>query len=146
MPLVLCNRATFLVTFALLFLTTSLVRAQRGYPEGKSWLKWGNKHREAYVVAFVEGYYDGYANGCSEGTRSASIGSTQSGQQLPYQACIDRKRDLTRGIGLARIVTQFYRQYPENRNLFIREVLDEIGKGKSLSEIHSSPPYPPLNR
>jgi hypothetical protein len=94
-------------------------------------------------MAYVEAYYDGYANGCQEGTRLVP-GTAQPYDESPFNKCIDRKLDLTKGTDLVKDVTEFYREYPENRNLFVREILQEIGKGRSLWDIHNRPPYPPV--
>jgi hypothetical protein len=48
---------------------------------------------------------------------------------FPINKCLDRKWNFAKGIDLSRDVTAFYKRYPENRNLLIKEVLEELGKG-----------------
>jgi len=116
--------------------------AQRDASEAKSWLTWNSSQREAYVGAFIQGYYRGYAGGCQEGVRNSPPPIQPGVENFPINKCLDRKLNFTRGIGLAKNVTTFYERYPGNRNLYIVEILGEIGKGKSLAEIHDNPPFP----
>jgi hypothetical protein len=115
--------------------------AQRYCCEGESWLKWSQGRREAYVSAYIDGYYDGYIGGCQEGTKH--LEPTAPGlEEFPVNKCLNRKSDFTKGIDLSRDVTAFYRRYPENRNLLIKEILEELGKGRSIADIHEHPPFP----
>lgn len=115
---------------------------QRDCCEGESWLKWTQEHRDAYVAGYVEGYYGGYLHGCQEGTRHASAPIQAGLDNFPLNKCLDRKWDFSKGIDLSRAVTAFYKRYPENRNLLIKEVLEELGKGRSIEDIHQHPPFP----
>jgi hypothetical protein len=129
------------IVFVILSFITPLTHAQRDSSEAKSWLRWSQKRREAYVVGYVEGYYRGYSLGCQEGTRDWP-GPLQPGfDNFPVNKCLDQKLDLTKGIDLTKDVTTFYRRYPENRDLLIKEILEELGKGRSLEEIHNHPPF-----
>jgi len=122
-------------------LAPSLTWAQRECCEGDSWLKWSHERRDAYIVGYIQGYYGGYTHGCEEGTKH--VPAEQSGvDNFPVNQCIDQKFDYTKGIDLSKDITTFYQRYPENRNLLIEELLEEIGKGKSLEDIHSNPPFP----
>jgi hypothetical protein len=140
----ICRKINAWIAFGFLICFALLARAERDRLEGALWLKWSIEHRDAFVMAYVEGYYDGYSHGCQEGTKPTSV-TVQSESVPPYQECINRKLDLAKGTDLAEEVTKFYQQYPENRNLFVREILLEIGKGKSLLDIHNHPPYPPVS-
>ena len=59
--------------------------------------------------------------------------------------CLDGRLDFTKGIDLSNDVTSFYRLYPENRNLLINEIFEELGKGKSIQDIHDHPTFPALS-
>jgi len=130
------------ILFMLLCFIAQLARAQRDNSEGESWLRWSSEHRNAYVSGYIEGYYGGYAHGCQEGARNLSEPTQPGFDNFPVNKCLDRKLDFTKGIDLTKDVTTFYRRYPVNRNLFIKEILEELGKGKSLEDIHAHPPFP----
>jgi hypothetical protein len=125
----------------LLSLASSLTWAQRECCEGDSWLKWSPERRDAYVVGYILGYYGGYTHGCEEGTKHAT--ASQPGvENFPVNQCIDQRFDYTKGIDLSKDITKFYQRYPENRNLLIKEILEELGKGKSIEDIHGNPQFP----
>ena len=123
-------------------LIPGLLWAQRLCCEGDSWLKWTPEHRNTYVSAFVQGYYIGHIHACGEGPKHW-FGPTQPGlDNSPVNKCLDRKWDFTKGVDLSRDVTAFYKRYPENRILLIKEVLIELGKGRRIEDIHDDPPFP----
>ena len=132
------------MTFVILSSSTPLIHAQRDSSEAESWLRWSVEHRDAYVGGYVEGYYGGYLHGCQEGSKYLSKPVSTDFDNFPVNKCLDRKWDFTKGIDLAKDVTTFYKRYPGNRNLLIKEILDELGKGKRLEEIHSHPPFPAM--
>ena len=117
---------------------------QRDASEAKSWLAWNSSHREAYVGAYIQGYYRGYAGGCHEGLKNSPPPVQPGVENFHINKCLDRKLDFTRGISLAKDITTFYERYPGNRNLYVAEILDEIGKGRSIAEIHENPPFRPM--
>jgi hypothetical protein len=124
----------------------SEARPQRECCEGDSWLSWSQDHREAYVRGYTEGYYTGYNHGCQEGTKYASKSITPGLENFPINKCLDQELDLTRGTDLSKEITTFYQQYPENRVVLIKEVLQELGKGRSIQEIHNHLPFPSASR
>jgi hypothetical protein len=51
--------------------------------------------------------------------------------------------DFSRGSEyFAQQVTDFYTKYPENRILLMTEVLEALGDGKSIEDLHQHPPLP----
>lgn len=131
--------------FAVVFLSliAPLARAQRNCCEGESWLKWSTEHRNDYVRGYIRGYYGGYFQGCQEGTKYSS--ATGQSEKSPVDNCLDRKLDFTKGIELSNEITRFYIRYPENRILLINEILEELGKGRLIEDIHNHPPFPAHN-
>jgi hypothetical protein len=99
------------------------------------------ERREAYVRGYIEGYYGGYLNGCQEGTKHSEPVAT-SVDNLPVNKCLDQKRNFSKGTDLSKEITAFYKRYTQNRNLLAMEILEEIGKGRSIEEIHDHPPFP----
>jgi hypothetical protein len=93
----------------------------------------------------VEGYYGGYLHGCQEGTKHSAAPVQAGIDNFPINRCLDRKWNFAKGIDLSRDVTAFYERYPENRNLLINEVLEELGKGRLIEDIHQHPPFPAHN-
>ena len=127
----------------LLAINPSVTWAHRDCCEGSSWLKWPQDQRQAYVRGFLEGYFGGYFYGCQVATAESK--PTEPGfENFPFNKCMDKKWGYAQGtVVLEGEVTRFYKRYPENRNLLIHEVLKEIGKGRSLEDIHRNPPFPP---
>lgn len=140
-------RSRQILSVALILLSTSpfLARAERYCCEGDSWLRWDSERRETYVRGYVDGYYGGYVHGCQEGTKHPAGGVEPGFENFPINKCLDQKWDYTKGIDLARDVTAFYRRHPENRNLLIKEILEALGKGRSIEDIHHNPPFPEHN-
>jgi hypothetical protein len=60
--------------------------------------------------------------------------------------CLDQRLNFSKNPNLSQDVTTFYKRYPENRIVFIQEILELIGKGWSLEEIHENPPFRPIAR
>jgi hypothetical protein len=97
------------------------------------------------VRGYIRGYYGGYFHGCQEGTKYSSGSAESRPGKSPVDECLDRKLDFTKGIELSNEITRFYLHYPENRILLINEVLEELGKGRSIEDIHNHPPFPTHN-
>jgi len=116
--------------------------AQRTCCEGDTWLKWSQNRREAYVRGFIIGYTDGFLHACEEAASFAPRPTEPGFENFPLNKCLDRKWNFSKGIDLSKDVTAFYKRYPENRNLYFEEILEELGQGKSLEEIHRAPPFP----
>lgn len=133
------------VVLAILIFSPPSMVAQRYCCEGESWLKWSPEHPNDYVRGYIRGYYGGYFDGCQEGTKHLSSPAEPGPEKSPMDECLDRKLDFTKGIDLSIEITRFYRRYPENRILLINEVLEELGKGRSIEDIHNRPPFPARN-
>ena len=132
------------VVVLVLSFIASLTWAQRECCEGESWLRWSPERCDAYVSGYIQGYYGGFIDGCEQGTKHVSGPAEPGVENFPVNKCIDQKWDFTKGIDLSRDITTFYKRYPENRNLLIKEILEELGKGRSLEDIHNHPPFPRL--
>jgi hypothetical protein len=118
-------------------------RAQRYCCEGDDWLRWNQPRRDAYVSGYILGYYRGYELGCEHGLENGARSATPSSENSPGGICSDKGFDFSKGSDyFSKEVTAFYRQYPENRDLLIDELLDQLGKGDSTKAIHDHPPFP----
>jgi hypothetical protein len=91
----------------------------------------------------MEGYESGFSRGCEALADQLPQRSYTDLKDFPVNKCMAKNLDF-KGIDMAKDVTAFYRRYPENRDLFIQEILEELAKGRSIEEIHNHPPYPPL--
>jgi hypothetical protein len=121
--------------------------AERNCCEGDMWLKWSQQTRDAFIRGFLFGYTGGYLSGCENGTSQAPTRPQEPGfESFPINKCLEERLDFSKNQNLSQDVTKFYKSYPENRILFIQEVLELIGKGWSLEEIHRNPPFRPIAR
>ena len=110
--------------------------------EGNDWLKWSQERRETYVRGFMEGYDAGHKQGCEEGTKGWRGPRPSVWEDWPVNKCLDRRLQFEGGIDISRKVTEFYRRYPGDRILLIKEVLEELARGRSMEDIHKDPPFP----
>jgi hypothetical protein len=118
------KRAIFVcsVVLAVWMLAASPLSAQRVCCQGDLWLKWNHSVRESYVWGYTEGYTKGNMDGCKQGQ------------------CSQQQVDFSKGSDyLVRSITDFYTRYPKDRDIYIDEILDLLGKGLTLEEIHHHP-------
>jgi hypothetical protein len=103
--------------------------------EGEEWLKMSPEARQIYSSAYIMGFVGGYARGCIEGTKD--IKSHWSGPENdPLHKCIERSPELTDSKKIGETVTAFYTRYLSDRYLYIKDVIDALGRGMSVEEIH----------
>jgi hypothetical protein len=113
------NRAVVACSVGLIMLTAlafteSPLSGQRGWHQGNTWLKWSQEAREIYVFAYLEGYAAG-AGGCCGEKAKAWADSDQ----------------------VVKSITDFYSRYPGDREIYIHEVMEQLGKGLTLEQIHN---------
>jgi len=107
------------VVIAASVLSADPVLAQRAWHQGDMWLKWSRDARESYVLGYLEG--------------SASV-RTQSREESssPPLLGVDTSQ-------MVKSITDFYTRYPEDRDIYIREVIEQLQKGLTLEQIHNYP-------
>jgi hypothetical protein len=142
-PCKIILRAVALI--GLLGLVPTAALAERTCCEGDAWLKWNQNRREAYVRGYIIGYTDGFVRACEEAASFAPRPTRPGFDNFPVNKCLDRKWNFSKGIDLSKDITAFYKRYPENRNLFFEEILEQLGQGKSLEYIHRNPPFRPID-
>jgi hypothetical protein len=120
-------------------LLASPLCGQRDRRMGDIWLKWNLKEHQLFVSGFILGYVNGNENGCAVGTANWPI---QPGTE--YEA--ERLRKCRENVDFSRhadefiaLVTDFYRRYPNDRDLNPEEILEQLGKGLTLDQIHHHP-------
>jgi hypothetical protein len=113
------------------------IGAQRWCCEGDKWLKWSEDRREAYVVGYIEGYYNGRSSGCRSGWERI-----QPERYYDEDLQCDKDGlDFPKGYEHAHDITTFYQRYPENRILYPAEILEALGDGETLEQLHDHPPF-----
>jgi hypothetical protein len=128
------------VTGVLLLLGDQQISGQRRCCEGEQWLTWNSKARETYVYGYAVGYGHGHRDGCFQGTKGWPEKGRLAVEDDPTAKCLKQQLDFSRGTDyFAQAVTDFYKRYPGDRDLYIDEVLEQLGKGQSLEQIHNYP-------
>jgi hypothetical protein len=118
-------------------------RAQRHCCEGDTWIKWTEEHREDYVRGYILGRAEGYSDACYREARFWPSPITLGDENNPISRCLKEMPDFSQGPEhFAKQVTELYRVYPEDRILLITEILEAMGSGKSIQDIHEHPPFP----
>lgn len=112
-----CIMVTACITVAIIASTP--LRADRGWRQGDMWLKWNDQARAAYVLGYFE-------------ARS----------QLQGRGCRLAPDRWAGGVNIEQVaasVTTFYARYPEDRDIYIWEVIEQFGRGLTIEQIHSYP-------
>lgn len=131
--------------FALLVISSSPTSlwATRYCCEGNTWMKWNEQHREDYVRGYILGRFEGYTDACYRESKFWPSPITLGDGNNPISKCVKEMPGFSQGPEyFAKQVTEFYRTYPGDRILLIREILEALGSGKSIQDIHEHPPFP----
>jgi hypothetical protein len=107
------------VVIAASFFFAKPLMGQRAWLQGDMWLKWSHDARESYVLGYFEG---------------STADHTQSHEQnsSPQVLEVDTAQ-------MVKSITDFYTRYPEDRDIYIREVIEQLRKGLTLEQIHNYP-------
>lgn len=123
--------------------SSSPLSAQRTCCEGDTWMKWTEEHREDYVRGYILGYAEGYSEACHRATKDWPSPITLGDKNNPLSKCVREMPDFSRGPEhFAKLITELYNTYPQDRILLITEVLAELGSGRSIQDVHEHPPFP----
>lgn len=124
--------------------------AQRVCCQGDWWLKWSHEARETYVLGYMLGYSKGHADVCQQGTEDLPIPSQDGIENEPLHRCSEKEIDFSKGSDyFVKAISDFYTQYPDDRDIYPYEVLEQLGKGLTNEEIHRHPfwrHHPPNNK
>jgi hypothetical protein len=130
----------FLFVLILASLTLRVAPGQRVLREGDAWLKWSHDAREEYVYGFSAGYATGYENACRLMDAVWRDSKEVELENDPLQKCFDKEDPLSRNVDYySDAVTDFYKRYPDDRDLMIWEVLEQLAKGLTVEHIHHYP-------
>jgi len=118
---------------------SSLVLAATPCCEGTLWLKASKDSRAAYVGGFIEGLTRGFGQGCLSGTRD--IEASKAGVEAdPLRNCLAKSYTFSREAEeYVKLVTDFYRKYPHDRDMPASDVLLKLSQGLGLEQIHLEP-------
>jgi hypothetical protein len=93
--------------------------AQRDWHQGDMWLKWKESARQSYVFGYFNGYSSRHGESCEP--------THPEGQKEINTAVVAKK------------ITDYYRRYPEDREIYISEVIEQLGNGLTVEQIHNYP-------
>jgi hypothetical protein len=103
--------------------------------EGEQWLKMSPELRQIYSSAYILGATGGFERGCIAGTKN--IKSRLPGPENdPLHKCLEQSPHLSDTTKIGETVTTFYIRYPSDRYLYIQDIIDALGRGMSVEEIH----------
>ncbi|MGB6265900.1 MAG: hypothetical protein WBF56_09170 [Candidatus Acidiferrales bacterium] len=108
--------------------------------QGKAWLGASKEWRRAFLNGYINGLLDGHRRGCSDYEKGTPyVLPTPMREKIPVEKCMDWGLNFSRTPeDYERLMTDYYKTYPEDSNLPILKLLDELSDNehKSLSEIH----------
>jgi hypothetical protein len=111
--------------------------ATRACCEGDRWLRWSSDTREAYVFAYVLGYSNGFARGCTQAIEAESHSLEGNVKGDAAHACRQKAPDFSKGpTYFAKSITDFYGRYPEDRDIYIDELIQSFAHGLGVEEAH----------
>ena len=114
--------------------------SQRACCQGDWWLRWNHDSRETYVYGYTLGFSKGHLDGCEQAVKMFAAAPGTPGDKSPLQKCISSEPDFSKGSDyFVRSVTEFYERYPEDRDLYLNELIDHFAAGQSLEQIHKYP-------
>jgi hypothetical protein len=126
-----------IATLMALLLLVRPVRAVWIGSEGQEWLSWDAGTRATYVRAYIHGLQEGYSKGCEAGIAAAQPRLKYDDAVRIHQDCWSRfpisTQDSDKFISS---ITRFYSTYPNQRFLYISDVLDALHAGRSVEQIH----------
>lgn len=109
------------------------------FPQGKEWLSWDETTKALYVRGLVDGIMQGFARGC-EAAIHTSI-PPLNGQDFvgAMNRCYFRDplsfQDSTK---LIPQITEFYRVFPQQRQLFVSQIFLELHAGHTIDQVNQN--------
>jgi hypothetical protein len=121
-------------------LVPTILGAQRPCCEGDWWLKWTKAQRESYVWGYMTGFSHAYPEGCLEALRALPARPSPEVVEAAKDQCYLHQPDFSKGTTYwVKEVTDFYKTYAQDRDIYISEVLEQLGNGLTLEQIHKYP-------
>jgi hypothetical protein len=118
---------------------TSLL-GQRAWHQGDTWMKWSRESRENFVFGYTSGYSTAYGNVCRRMAIAPDVNVKPGHENLPMNVCLQGQLDFSKGTEyFVNNITEFYKQYPGDRDIYIYEVVEQLADNLSLEQIHNHP-------
>jgi len=125
---------------AVCILTVKPLSGQRDWHQGDTWLGWKRDARVSYVFGYMVGYSTGRWDGCAEDAKDSTRKINLADENDPTNRCQHEGPDFSKGSDyFVNAITDLYKRYPEDRELDIGEVLEQMGRGLSVEEVHNHP-------
>lgn len=119
------------------FLGAACAKAAWVGAEGEEWLKWDANTRVVYIRAYIHGMQSGFNRGCESGIESVQPRMNGGDMTKATEACLANfpisERDSSK---LVDEITDFYRQYPKQRFLYISDIFLQLHSGRTIEQIH----------
>jgi hypothetical protein len=122
---------------ALLLVSQSGV-SQRSTDDAEQWLHWNSRAREAYVEGLAWGDSEAYLKGCNNVIRKLPA-ETRYSLPLSLRDCADPLAGTIDVKGVSMGVTEFYKRFPDSRDIKPFEIALKLMEGLSLEKIHAFP-------
>jgi len=93
--------------------------------------------------ATLSGTQPGGGMVCAEGAEystHSTRGPNPADENDPVNQCRHQGPDFSKNTDyFVKTITDFYKRYPEDREIDIGEVLEQLGRGLTLEEVHNHP-------
>ncbi len=92
------------------------------------------------MFGYVVGYSTGRWDGCAEVDKYSTRQANPADENDPTRQCRHEGPDFSKNTDyFVKAITDFYNRYPEDREIDIGEVLEQLGRGLTLEEVHNHP-------
>ena len=126
------------VLSATLLIAARPISGQRNWHQGDTWLEWSHGDRESFVFGYVSGYSTGRWDGCGDGSKDSARQINSGDETDPIHQCRHRGPNFSKPTAyFISAITDLYKRYPEDRELEIGEVLEQLGNGLTIEDVHS---------
>ena len=121
--------------------TSTRPRHQRDCCPALWWNNWSQAQRESYVVGYTTGFDHGFTSGCNRGTKDWPV-EIKGYDNLPINKCLSGQRNFSKPTEFfTSHIGEYYAKYPKEP-ASPGEILDLLGQGLSLEQIHADPSIP----
>jgi len=130
-------RLIFLAASGLLLIwivASAPLAGQRVWHQGDTWMNWNDGSRQAWFMGYGEGYSKARVELRGELVRAEAKAEPSA------NPCGAAALDLSKGSDyFIKEMTEFYKRYPQDRDLYIDEVMEQLAKGLTFEQIHKYP-------
>jgi hypothetical protein len=107
--------------------------------EGEWWLNSSEDVRQTCVGAYVLGFKKEYGSGCLKATEVLPPNTGTGPENNPRHMCLQQGPNFPESTAsITSLITEFYQRYPNDRDLYVEEIIASLGAGETLDRIHES--------